>query len=150
MRPRTVDTRHSRCTVAQRSAVKIAPSQRYRRRAPLAPGRDDLVDARAAFLERARAGSHVEPPDAVGRFIDLLQSVLAARLESFHPVAQRQRVMRSQSFDVVNFEPGALHAELDVADAIELAIGKDVTVDEPGGRRLFPPFLIVRDAVVEE
>jgi hypothetical protein len=58
--------------------------------------------------------------------------------------------VRPQSFDIVDFEVGPLHAELDVADAIEFAIREDVAIDEGCAHRLVPALLVMRDAVIQE
>ena len=58
--------------------------------------------------------------------------------------------MRPQRLDIGDLELGALHEALNVADGIELSVRKHVAVDEFGGHRRFPPFRVVRDAVIEE
>ena len=58
--------------------------------------------------------------------------------------------MRPQRLDVGNLEPRALHAALDIADGVELAIRKDITIDELGGTRFLPAFNVMGDAMVEE
>ena len=72
------------------------------------------------------------------------------RFQSLHPVAQRQRIVRTQTLDIVNLESRAFHAELDVAYQIQLAIGKHLVVDELRSHGLVPAFLVVPDAMVQK
>lgn len=71
-------------------------------------------------------------------------------LEPGDPVPQGQRIVRPQPLQIMDFETGALHPELDVADAVQLAVGEHVAVDDFGGHRLFPALRVVRDGVIEE
>ena len=58
--------------------------------------------------------------------------------------------MRPQTFDIVDLEAGPLHPELDVADAVELAVREHVAIDELGRDGPVPALLVMGDAVVEE
>lgn len=62
----------------------------------------------------------------------------------------RWRSVRPQSFDGMDLELCVLHADMDVASAIELAISEYVAVGELGAHGLLQALRVVGDAVVRE
>lgn len=132
-----------------RLRVQTAPGERQRR-VGAAARRQDLIHPRGAGLEFERARSHVQAPDPIGRLVHLAQGRLALRFETPHPMPEGQRIVAAQGLDIFDLEPRALHAERDIADAIEFAIGKHITIDERCLDRPIPAFFVVGDAVIEE
>lgn len=65
-------------------------------------------------------------------------------------MAQCQGVVRPPSFDGMDLEPGALHADLNVAHAIELALRETAAVDELGAHCLLQALRFVGNAMVRE
>ncbi len=64
-------------------------------------------------------------------------------------MAQCKLVMGPQGFHVQDLETGFLHGQLNIGNAGQLAIGKDIGIDEPADGRILPAG-IVGDAVVQE
>ena len=62
-----------------------------------------------------------------------------APLQAPDPAAQRERIVRTQPFDIRDLEVCILHGSLNVADGIELCVGKDVAIDELEDRLRLQP-----------
>jgi len=117
-------------------AIEMPTRQRQGGEGGRAFARQQLVHPDFARLELERTRSHLEAPATVGRLLDMFQGFIVMSFETVHPAPERQRVVRTQRLHVGNLEAAALHAAQDVADRVELAIRKDVAVDEFGRERV--------------
>jgi tetratricopeptide (TPR) repeat protein len=91
----------------------------------------DLVELNSVAVEAQLRTSHVEPPDAGGAHADLLNRFLPVRVQVGAPGSERLGVMLAQVLLVADLETVVVHLADEPARALELAVGKDVTVDEP-------------------
>src|SRR5664279_690918 len=92
---------------------------------PLA--RQHLINTDLTGLKFERAGGHIKTPHSPSRFADVLQRLLMMLFKTHDPMPERQSVMGPQRLHVGNLEAVALHHALDIADRVELAIGKSVS-----------------------
>src|SRR3954454_19026835 len=96
------------------------------------------MDREPALLEGEHGAGHIEAPDALARDSSLAPHGVAVRAEVAEPVAQRQRVVLAQRFDVAHLEARALQGDDERAERLELSVGEHVARDEralvPGPR----------------
>ena len=112
-------------------------------------GEQNLVDADLRLAEGLGRASHVEPPDAIGLEIDVVEQVALAAFEAVDPVVQGALVVLAETLDIAQLEAGVLRLGGDDRQRGQRSIGKDVLADE--GRPLL--FVLVErrdDAVVQE
>ena len=93
--------------------------------------REHLVHLEAIGVEeRGRAG-HVQLPHPGATLADHGRCAGPVRVEVRSPKAERARVVLAQGLDVAHLEARRLHGVREVADLVQLAIGKNVPLHEP-------------------
>src|ERR687898_2066490 len=91
---------------------------------------EHLGHTNPAGVERQRRPGHVEPPYPGAALAGEAHRTVPPGFEVGHPAAQRVRVVLTEVLDVADLEIAALDRGDDIADRQQLAVGKDVRVDE--------------------
>jgi len=89
-----------------------------------------LVDFEVVSFEAVGRTRHVETPDAGTLFSDLPDGLVETLRQVGDPVAQRECVMLAKALEVTDLETVGLEHRDHRADLLELAVGKDVALDE--------------------
>ena len=101
---------------------------------PLRPSserdREDLVYLRAAGLEVQRGPGHVQAPHPCPRRAGDRDDRRPSSLPGSDPLPQRELVVLAQALDVPHLEPRRCMRDDDAADLVQLAVRKDVAIDE--------------------
>src|SRR5438105_575122 len=119
-----------------------------------------LDDPDAATAESVRRSRHVEAPHAIRLLAHQRDCFAAARLQAADPMAERKHVMLAQTLDVAQLEADALRARNDRRRGQDLAVGKNLAIDElaalpeprrqPRRNRRRPRCLDAHDAMIQE
>src|SRR3989441_12806886 len=108
----------------------------------------DLIEAERAALERDRRAGHVQAPGPVGAFTGQGAGLVRPRAEPLDPLPARAGVVQAQPLDVHDLPARPLHLGERLAEAGQVAIREDVTVEELGLARALP-VEVMDDPVVE-
>jgi hypothetical protein len=114
------------------------------------PDAEHLVQLDVVAVEAEPRACHVQPPDPGGALADLLDRLAPVRVQVRAPGRQGPGVVLAQVLLVADLEAGVVHERDQVAGSLQLAVGEDVPVDEPGLADGGPGVVGPGDAVVEE
>src|SRR6185312_15330271 len=126
-------TRRARYHAQRRRPGRVDVGARARQRdvtARVGFREQDLRQPNATAGERVRGCRHVQPPYAVRLLAHERHGRITSMLQPSHPVPEGERVMLAQRLDIARLEAGALAAAHGCFERHELAIRKDVALDE--------------------
>src|SRR5947208_10035695 len=89
-----------------------------------------LVNGDVTALKPMGRAGNVKTPDAISYFVDQTERFSVMRFQAGEPMAQRERVMLSQILHVANLEPGRLCRTERDREWGDIAIRKNILLDE--------------------
>lgn len=130
------------------SFIPVFTDQGEAASAVLRPTQEDLIDGNISPAECRGRASHVQQPDSVGLFRDVISQFCFILAESLYPFAQGEFIVFAEILDVTHLESGCLCGIHRFGKGDEPSIGENVAINEGvfAGRRQRGP----RDTVIEE
>src|SRR5207253_6389026 len=137
-------------TQGSRDATLEAGAQGHAADTVVGAAGEDLVDLGAARFEVHGRGGHVQAPDAGPGQAHVGDGRVPVGLEVGDPLPQGEGVVLAQALEVPDLEARVLDGVDDRAYLVQLAVGKDVAVDEAGPRETRAVTRRAADGVVQE